>query len=85
MKKYFSGEKIEIGDHITTDGGEDQNMIMKFIDNPRDRDDYGLDCFGVLMSSSQTGGIIFVSFDDVCSEDTKQIHRKTSNDHLTEI
>lgn len=55
MKRYFSGEKIEIGDHITTDGGEDHNVILKIIDHPAVRDAYGLDCFGALMSSSQTG------------------------------
>lgn len=55
MKRYFSGEEIEIGDHITTDGGEDHNVILKIIDCPAVRDDYGLDCFGALMCSSQTG------------------------------
>ncbi|WP_419527985.1 hypothetical protein [Akkermansia sp.] len=85
MKRYFSGEEIEIGDHITTDGGEDHNVILKIIDSPAVRDDYGLDCFGALMSSSQTGGIIFVSFDEICSPDTRLLHRKTSDDHLTAI
>ncbi|WP_417006204.1 hypothetical protein [Akkermansia sp.] len=85
MKRYFSGEEIEIGDHITTDGGEDHNVILKIIDSPAIRDDYGLDCFGALMSSSQTGGIIFVSFDEVCSPDARLLHRKTSDDHLTAI
>lgn len=56
MKRYFSGEKIEIGDHITTDGGDGHNVILKIINHPAGRDDYGLDCFGSLMSSSQTGG-----------------------------
>lgn len=55
MKRYFSGEEIEIDDHIITDGGEDHNVILKIIDCPTVRDDYGLDCFGALMSSSQTG------------------------------
>ena len=85
MKRYFSGEEIEIGDHITTVGGEDHNVILKIIDCPAVRDDYGLDCFGALMCSSQTGGIIFVSFDEVCSPDTRLLHRKTSDDHLTAI
>lgn len=85
MKRYFSGEEIEIGDHITTDGGEDHNVILKIIDCPTFRDDYGLDCFGTLMSSSQTGGIIFVFFDEVCSPDTRLLHRKTSDDDLPEI
>lgn len=85
MKRYFTGEKIELGDHIATDGGEDHNVILKIIDCPVDRDDYGLDCFGALMSSSQTGGIIFVPFDEVCSYDTKLIRRRTDDDHLTEI
>ena len=35
MKRYFSGEEIEIGDHITTDGGEDHNVILKIIDCPQ--------------------------------------------------
>lgn len=85
MRRYFSGEKIEVGDHITTDGGEDHNVILKIINDHRDRDDYGLDCFGVLMSSSQTGGIIFVPFDEVCSQAAGLIRRKTSDDHLTGI
>lgn len=85
MKKYFFGEKIEIGNHITTDGGEDHNVILKIINCFMDRDDYGLDCFGTLMSSSQMGGAIFVPFDEVCSHDTRLFHRRTSDDHLTKI
>lgn len=85
MKRYFSGEEIEIGDHIATDGGEDHNVILNIINCPMDRDDYGVDCFGVLMSSFQTGGIIFVSFDEVCSQETRLLHRKRSGDRLTEI
>ena len=80
MKKYASGEKIEPGDHITTDGGCDQNVIMHCIDKKRDREDFGLDCFGCMMSSTQAGGIIFVSFDEICSQDTTFIRRKVVDD-----
>lgn len=85
MEKYYSGEEIRIGDHITTDHGCDHNVIMKIIDNNKDKEDYGLDCFGALMSSSQVGGIIFVSFEEICSQDTKFIHRKTNSDKLINI
>lgn len=85
VKKYYSGEEIKIGDHITTDSGEDHNTIMKFIDNDKDRDDYGVDCFGALMSSSQAGGIIFVPFDEISSQDTKLIHRIMKSDKIIDI
>lgn len=78
MANYFSGEKIKIGDFITTDNGYDKNKVMKLIDNADLMQSYGLDCFGALLSSSNSKGMIFVSFKELSSPDTKFIRRKTT-------
>lgn len=75
MANYFSGEEIKIGDFITTDNGYDKNKVMKLIDNAYLMQSYGLDCF-VLLSSSNSKGMIFVSFKELSSPDTKFIRRK---------
>ena len=74
MANYFSGEEIKVGDLITTDNGHDKN---KLIDNTYLMQSYGLDCFGALLSSSSAKGMIFVSFKELSSPDTKFIRRKT--------
>lgn len=50
---------------------------MKLIDNTYLMKSYGLDCFGALLSSSSAKGMIFVSFKELSSQDTKFIRRKT--------
>lgn len=77
MANYFSGEEIKVGDLITTDNGHDKNKVMKLIDNTYLMQSYGLDCFGALLSSSIAKGMIFVSFKELSSPDTKFIRRKT--------
>lgn len=77
MANYFSGEEIKVGDLITTDNGHDKNKVMKLIDNTYLMKSYGLDCFGALLSSSSAKGMIFVSFKELSSQDTKFIKRKT--------
>lgn len=79
MANYFSGEEIKIGDFITTDNGYDKNKVMKLIDNAYLMQSYGLDCFGALLSSSNSKGMIFVSFKELSSPDTKFIRRKKNN------
>ena len=73
MANYFSGEEIKVGDLITTDNGHDKNKVMKLIDNTYLMQSYGLDCFGALLSSSSAKGMIFVSFKELSSPDTKFI------------
>ena len=77
MANYFSGEEIKVGDFITTDNGHDKNKVIKLIDNTYLMQSYGLDCFGALLSSSSAKGMIFVSFKELSSQDTKFIKRKT--------
>ena len=77
MANYFSGEEIKVGDFITTDNGHDKNKVIKLIDNTYLMQSYGLDCFGALLSSSSAKGMIFVSFKELSSKDTKFIKRKT--------
>ena len=73
----LEGEEIKVGDFITTDNGHDKNKVMKLIDNTYLMQSYGLDCFGALLSSSSAKGMIFVSFKELSSPDTKFIRRKT--------
>lgn len=76
MAKYDTGEEIKVGDLITTDNGYDKNIVIKLIDNEELMRSYGLDCFGALLSSSSTQGMIFVSFEELESQDTRFIKRK---------
>ena len=77
MANYFLGVEIKVGDFITTDNGHDKNKVIKLIDNTYLMQSYGLDCFGALLSSSSAKGMIFVSFKELSSQDTKFIKRKT--------
>lgn len=71
MYKYFSGERIQLGDLITTDNGFDTDIILCLITDKAVLKNYGLDCFGALMYSSSVEGMIFVSFDELSSKSTK--------------
>lgn len=69
--RYFSGESIQKGDFITTDNGFDTNIVLSLITDEATRDAYGLDSFGALLFSSSIRGMIFVSFDELSSKDTR--------------
>ena len=69
---------MKVGDIITTDNGYDENVLLKLIDNEEERLSWGVDCFGALMSSRSAKGMIFVSFEELSSHDTKFIRRKAS-------
>lgn len=75
MANYFSGEEIKVGDLITTDNGHDNNKVLQLIDDNDSMESYGLDCFGALLSSSSAKGMIFVSLEELSSQDTKLIRR----------
>jgi len=78
MATYMTGEEIKVGDVITTDNAYDANLVLELIDNEEKRLSWGVDCFAALMSSRSAKGMIFVSFKELSSRDTKFIRRNST-------
>lgn len=76
IRKYITGEEIKVGDHVYTDNGNDLNEIVKLIDDPIILKEWNLDCYGALtISSAAKGGLIYISFEELESHDSRFIRR----------